>query len=40
MLRLNLFLLVVLVASSLYLVRVQPPNKKEMMADDWRRGLR
>jgi len=26
--------------TTLYLVRVQPPNKKEMKADDWRRGLR
>lgn len=26
--------------STLHLVRVQPPNKKEMFADDWRRGLR
>jgi methionyl-tRNA formyltransferase len=26
--------------TTLYLVRVQPPNKKEMFADDWRRGLR
>jgi len=26
--------------STLHLVRVQPPNKKEMHADDWRRGLR
>lgn len=26
--------------STLYLVRVQPPGKKEMAADDWRRGQR
>lgn len=26
--------------TTLHLVRVQPPNKKEMFADDWRRGLR
>lgn len=26
--------------TTLHLVRVQPPNKNEMYADDWRRGLR
>jgi methionyl-tRNA formyltransferase len=26
--------------TTLHLVRVQPPNKQEMFADDWRRGLR
>lgn len=26
--------------TTLYLVKVQPPNKNEMYADDWRRGLR
>lgn len=26
--------------STLYLIRVQPPGKKEMFAEEWRRGLR